>query len=73
MLRTIEKERIRARSDEGKEFTIIVYQDMINPMDGSESFPGDQRFFISGGKELFILNQHTFQVYGSDEIFHEIL
>jgi hypothetical protein len=69
-----EIERFLAKTDKGREYTIILYQEHIHTEDfkGSQDIEGPTRYLTSTGRLVNRIDSETFQIVETDEIVRKI-
>ena len=74
MSQTIERRRIRCRSDDGSEHTIIEYQEMIDvsPVDRTKSVPGLKTLVDSLGRHCNFTDDDTFEIVVTGQIVRKV-
>ena len=75
MSREIEVDRFKARSDSGREYTVITYQTFISA--ASHDFvkaeiPATKRLVTSTGLTVNYIDSKTFKVIDTDEIIRKV-
>jgi hypothetical protein len=72
MPREVEIDRFKARSDDGKEYTIIQYQDYIQDRNSDAETPGLKRLTTSEDLHVHIIDEKTFKIFETGEIVRKI-
>ena len=75
MLRIVEVDRFNAKSDSGKVYTLITYQDFL-PAQSKEDpvgqAAGPKSLLTSTGFRVKIINPQTFEIIATGETLHRI-
>lgn len=75
MPREVEIARFKARSDEGKEYTIIEYQDYIMDRNAAEltaNITGFKRLTTQHGWHIHAIDGNTFKIYETGEVVKRV-
>lgn len=76
MSREVEIERFKVRSDQGVEYTIIMYQSFIpapSPDDRNGEIKGMKRLVTSSGLTVNYIDPETFKILQTNEIVRKLL
>jgi len=75
MKRMVEVERFHAKTDNGKDYIIVHYQEYISVAshdDPHGEIKGLKRLVTSEGDTVNYINPTTFKIVSTDEIVHKI-
>lgn len=75
MPRTVEVDRFQARSDVGREYTIVIYQSFIpapSHDDPHGEIAGMKSLFTSSGLDVRYIDSETFKIIKTNEIVRKI-
>jgi hypothetical protein len=76
MEREVEINRFKAKSEDGKEYTIIEYQEEHDvtsmPSEYREWLPGLKRLATSDGLAVNYIDSETFKIVSTDEIIRKV-
>ena len=72
MPREVELHRFTARSDEGREYTIIEYQEYIQDRNSDAETVGLKRWTTSEELHLHYIDSKTFKIFETGEIIRKV-
>ena len=72
MPREVELDRFTARSDEGREYTIIEYQEYIQDRNSDAETVGLKRWTTSEELHLHYIDSKTFKIFETGEIIRKV-
>ena len=75
MPREVELNRFKVRSEEGREYTIIQYQDYIMDRNAAEltaNIQGFQRLATDKGWHVHSIDKDTFKIYETGEVVKRV-
>jgi len=72
MPREVEIDRFIAKDDEGKEYTVIEYQEYIQDRNSNSETVGLKRWTTSEELHLHFIDPKTFKIFESGEIIRKI-
>jgi len=69
-----EIERFTAKTDEGKEYVIVLYQEYLHTEDfrGSQDIEGQRQYLTSTGELVNRIDSKTFQIVKTNEIVRKV-
>jgi hypothetical protein len=72
MPREVEIDRFTVKSDEGKEYTIIEYQEYIQDRNSDAEKEGLKRLTTSEEFHVHVIDNNTFKIFETGEIVSKI-
>jgi len=72
MPREVELNRFKAKTAEGKEFTLIEYQDYIQDRNSDAETPGLKRWTTSDDQHVHYIDGITFKIFETGEIVTKV-
>jgi hypothetical protein len=72
MPREVELDRFKAKTDAGKEYTIIEYQEYIQDRNSDAETPGLKRWTTDEDLHIHFIDPNTFKIFETGEIVKKI-